>query len=74
MEAPDLPEISLPISTTALPKISFGFQTTTTSPPAAVSKPVFSTGSSYLFYCMFGFKKKKRLKGFSGGNFYFFSK
>ncbi|XP_040288649.1 nuclear pore complex protein Nup153 [Bufo bufo] len=42
VEAPDLPEISLPISTTALPKISFGLQAKTT-PPAAVSKSVFST-------------------------------
>ncbi|XP_075682717.1 nuclear pore complex protein Nup153 [Rhinoderma darwinii] len=46
VEAPDLPEISLPISTTALPKISFGFQTKTTPPPAAVGKPVFSTAKA----------------------------
>lgn len=43
VEAPNLPEISLPISTTALPKISFGLQPMNTSPSAAVSKPVFST-------------------------------
>lgn len=45
VEAPDLPEISLPISTTALPKISFGFQTTTTSPPAAQAQATNSTSN-----------------------------
>ncbi|XP_069586939.1 nuclear pore complex protein Nup153 isoform X2 [Ranitomeya imitator] len=44
--APDLPPISLPISTTALPKISFGLQVKTTPPPAAVSKSVFSTAQA----------------------------
>ncbi|KAG8571863.1 hypothetical protein GDO81_011809 [Engystomops pustulosus] len=44
LEAPDLPEISLPISTSALPKISFGLKTT--PPPSTVSKSVFSTAQS----------------------------
>ncbi|KAM3928418.1 nuclear pore complex protein Nup153 isoform 2-T2 [Leptodactylus fuscus] len=43
VEAPNLPEISLPISTTALPKISFGLPAKSTPPPAAASKSVFST-------------------------------
>ncbi|XP_056377210.1 nuclear pore complex protein Nup153 isoform X2 [Hyla sarda] len=49
VEAPDLPEISLPICSTALPKISFGLQTKTTPPPAAaVSKSVFNTPSQVI--------------------------
>ncbi|KAM4028196.1 LOW QUALITY PROTEIN: nuclear pore complex protein Nup153 [Anomaloglossus baeobatrachus] len=46
VEAPDLPQISLPISSTALPKISFGHPVKTTPPPAAVSKSVFSTAQA----------------------------
>ncbi|XP_069814073.1 nuclear pore complex protein Nup153 isoform X2 [Dendropsophus ebraccatus] len=44
LEAPDLPEISLPISSTALPKISFGLQTKTT-PPAAPSQVTSATSN-----------------------------
>ncbi|XP_073534915.1 nuclear pore complex protein Nup153 [Phyllobates terribilis] len=46
VEAPDLPQISLPISKAALPKISLSLQMKTTPPPAAVSKSVFSTAQA----------------------------
>ncbi|KAG9465301.1 hypothetical protein GDO78_018538 [Eleutherodactylus coqui] len=46
VEAPDLPEISLPISTTALPKISFGLQTKTTPPPPSVFSTAQVTSST----------------------------
>lgn len=49
VEAPDLPEISLPISTTALPKISFGLQSTITSPPAAAHATRSTSNPEFTF-------------------------
>ncbi|XP_066435498.1 nuclear pore complex protein Nup153-like isoform X3 [Eleutherodactylus coqui] len=46
VEAPDLPEISLPISTTALPAISSSLQTKTTPPPPSVFSTAQVTSST----------------------------
>ncbi|XP_073446153.1 nuclear pore complex protein Nup153, partial [Dendrobates tinctorius] len=45
----NLPTISLPISTTALPKISFGLQMKTTPPPAAAQTTNSTSNPSFTF-------------------------